>query len=113
MGTRSVSIARSVATRLAVLRLRVSSSRQREPIACGKCGYGWMIADSDYGIKVLRCWVCGNRVYPDYPKKRGGLVCTECGESMRKKNDLDLCTKCLKYFGMYAARKGCRRGQLF
>ncbi len=63
---------------------------------CDKCGCGFMIDDSDHEIVVFRCWVCGNRIYLDHPKRSGALVCSRCCATMLKKNELGLCTKCLK-----------------
>ena len=63
---------------------------------CDKCGSEHMVDDSYYDVRVYKCWVCGNRVYVDYPKRNGSLVCSRCGDSMDTENELGYCKDCLK-----------------
>ena len=65
-------------------------------MVCDKCGTGHMIDDSYFDIKVYKCWVCGNRLYVDHPKKRGSLVCYRCGDDIDTENELGYCKGCLK-----------------
>lgn len=61
---------------------------------CDKCGMPHMIEDSTSGIEVYRCWVCGNRMYVNHPKRSGLLTCSKCGRPIEEKNVLNYCTKC-------------------
>lgn len=38
---------------------------------CEKCGYQWMHRDDDrkHNIEAFSCLVCGNRLYPGYPRR--------------------------------------------
>ena len=65
-------------------------------MVCGKCGSGYMVDDSHNDIEVYKCWVCGNRLYVDYPKRSGSLVCSRCGDDMVTENELGYCENCLK-----------------
>ena len=58
---------------------------------CDKCGFGYMVDDSYFDVKVLKCWVCGNRLYVDYPRRWGSLVCSRCGNDMIEENDFGYC----------------------
>ena len=71
---------------------------------CLKCGFGYMVDDSHRDIKSLKCWVCGERIYPGYPKRSGALVCSRCGEEMDEKNASSLCKNCLRNIDMHAER---------
>lgn len=74
------------------------------PMVCEKCGSGYMVDDSYCGIRVYKCWLCGNRIYPDYPKRSGALVCSRCGSAMDEKNALSLCKDCMRRLGVQAER---------
>ena len=79
---------------------------------CQKCGFGYMLDDSHQDIKVFKCWVCGDRIYPDHPKRSGARVCSRCGEEMDEKNASRLCKNCLRYYDMHADRlKGRNYGE--
>jgi len=65
-------------------------------MVCDKCGSGYMIDDSYTDIKVYKCWVCGNRIYVDHPKRSGSLVCARCGDDLDAKDELGYCGHCLK-----------------
>ena len=69
-------------------------------MVCDKCGFTYMVDDSYYEVKVYKCWVCGNRAYVDYPKRRGSLVCSRCGNNLDTDNDLGYCNNCLKYVSL-------------
>ena len=47
---------------------------RRKLMRCPKCKVVSMYDDPDRiaGIQVYACLICGNRVYVDYPKRRGG-----------------------------------------
>jgi len=82
---------------------------------CHKCGFGYMVDDSHRDIKVLRCWVCGERIYPDHPKRSGALVCSRCGDELAATNASGLCTNCSRYHGIgYRTAEGAqlRRNRL-
>jgi len=68
---------------------------------CHKCGFGPMVDDSHHDIKVFKCWVCGDRIYSDHPKRSGALVCSRCGSDMDEKNALSLCKNCLSVPGIH------------
>jgi len=54
-------------------------------IQCDKCGSA-MIEDSSFEIESYRCWNCGNRRYPGYPKRPGNIeLCASCGEEFDRK----------------------------
>lgn len=61
---------------------------------CDKCGTPHMIEDSTPQIEVYRCWVCGNRMYVNHPKRSGLLTCSKCGGTIEEKNALNYCRKC-------------------
>ena len=65
------------------------------PTICQKCGFGHMVDDSHHDIRVFKCCICGDRIYPDHPKRSGALVCSRCGGDMDEKNGLSLCKDCL------------------
>ncbi len=65
-------------------------------MVCSKCGFGQMVDDSNYRVKVYRCWACGNRVYVDHPKRLGFLVCTRCGSDVEEQNEFGFCNECLR-----------------
>jgi hypothetical protein len=67
---------------------------------CNKCGAGYMVDDSHNDVKVYKCWVCGNRLYVDHPKKWGYLVCCRCGEDVEIKNEWGYCDSCLRLFNL-------------
>ncbi|HVN25938.1 MAG TPA: hypothetical protein VMT71_18365 [Syntrophorhabdales bacterium] len=69
---------------------------------CDKCKSGYMVDDSHYDVKVFKCWVCGNRFYPDHPKRQGDLVCSRCGEDLEPGNHSGYCKNCLKYVNLNA-----------
>jgi DNA-directed RNA polymerase subunit M/transcription elongation factor TFIIS len=71
------------------------------PMICHKCGFGHMVDDSRHDIRVLKCWVCGERIYPDHPKRSGALVCSRCGSDMDEKNALSLCKNCLSLLNIH------------
>ncbi len=71
---------------------------------CRKCGFGHMVDDSNHDVRVLRCWICGDRVYLDHPKRSGLLVCCRCGSDMDEKNALSLCKDCLHLLNFHAER---------
>ena len=75
-----------------------------DQIVCDKCGSGFMVDDSDRDIRVYKCWVCGNRLYIDYPKRDGSLVCSRCGNDMDTENELGYCTKCVKGLNLNVER---------
>jgi hypothetical protein len=71
-----------------------------------------MVDDSHHDIKVFKCWVCGDRIYPDHPKRSGARVCSRCGSDMDEKNALSLCRNCLSLFDTHAERlKGRNYGE--
>lgn len=79
---------------------------------CQKCGAGYMVDDSNHGIRVFKCWVCGDRIYPDHPKRSGALVCSRCGSDVDEENALSLCKDCLSLLGIRAGRmKGRTYGE--
>jgi len=79
---------------------------------CQKCGFGHMVDDSHHGIRVFKCWVCGDRIYPDHPKRSGALVCSRCGSDMDEKNELGLCKDCVSLLDIHADRlKGRNYGE--
>jgi hypothetical protein len=83
-----------------------------ETMVCEKCGFGHMIDDSYFDIKVFKCWVCGNRLYVDYPKRWGSLVCARCGSDMDEENELGYCRDCLKLLDIHVGRlKGRTYGE--
>jgi predicted RNA-binding Zn-ribbon protein involved in translation (DUF1610 family) len=61
-----------------------------------------MVDESDHDIKVFRCLSCGQRIYPDYPKRSGVFVCSRCGSEMDEKNELSLCKNCLRLVNIHA-----------
>ena len=65
-------------------------------MVCGKCASPYMLDDSQGDIRVYKCWVCGNRLYVDYPQRLGSLVCFRCGDAVDTKNELGYCAGCLK-----------------
>jgi len=67
---------------------------------CHKCGSGYMVDDSYRDIEVLRCWLCGERIYPGHPKRSGLLVCSRCGDELDEANPAGLCTNCSRDHGM-------------
>jgi hypothetical protein len=71
---------------------------------CQKCGVGHMVDDSRHGITVFKCWVCGDRTYPEHPKRSGAFVCSRCGDDMEEKNELGLCKNCLRVLNIHAVR---------
>ena len=79
---------------------------------CHKCGFGHMVDDSHHEIKVFKCWVCGDRIYPDHPKRSGALVCSRCDSDMDEENELSLCKNCLSLLNIQARRlKGRNYGE--
>jgi hypothetical protein len=44
-----------------------------DKMECGKCGFKWMHRDYDsrHSIEAYTCLICGNRLYPGYPKRYG------------------------------------------
>jgi hypothetical protein len=73
-------------------------------MVCDKCGFGYMIDDSYRDIRVFKCWVCGNRLYVDHPKRWGSFLCARCGDAMDEENELSYCRDCLKLLTMHAGR---------
>ena len=71
---------------------------------CDKCGLGCMFDDSQYDIRVYKCWACGNRIYLDYPKRRGSLVCSRCDNDIAEDNGLGYCKDCVKLLGIHVDR---------
>ena len=69
---------------------------------CQKCGFGYMVDDSHHDIRVFKCWLCGDRIYPDYPKRSGALICSRCGSDMDEENALNLCTDCVSLLNVHA-----------
>ncbi len=65
-------------------------------MVCDKCGFEYMIDDSHHEIRVYKCWVCGNRLYVDYPKRSGSLVCSRCGDNLDTENEFGYCKECVK-----------------
>jgi len=64
-------------------------------IQCDKCGCG-MIKDSSFEIESYRCWNCGNRHYPGYPKRPGNIeLSATCGEEFeRQQANAVMCGPC-------------------
>ena len=90
----------------------IKNNQKGETMVCDKCGFGHMIDDSYFDIKVFKCWVCGNRLYVDYPKRWGSLVCARCGNDMDEENELGYCRDCLKPLNIQAGRlKGRTYGE--
>ena len=73
-------------------------------MVCGKCGSGCMVDDSYSDIKVYKCWVCGNRLYVDHPKRWGSFVCSRCGDDMDTENELGYCKACVKLLNVDVER---------
>jgi hypothetical protein len=71
---------------------------------CQKCGFGHMVDDSHHDIRVFKCWVCGERIYPGYPKRSGALVCSRCGSHMDETNELSVCMDCMKLLNIPTER---------
>jgi len=71
---------------------------------CDKCGAGYMVDDSYNEVKVYKCWMCGNRVYVDHPKRLGFHVCSRCGEEVETRNVWGYCNDCLKLFNLHIER---------
>jgi len=63
-------------------------------MVCGKCGSSCMVDDSYREINVYKCWICGDRLYVDHPKRSGSLVCSRCGDDTDVKNELGYCKAC-------------------
>ena len=61
-----------------------------------------MVDDSDTGIKVYKCWACGNRVYVDHPKRSGSLVCSRCGDDLDTTDGLGYCKDCSRFLHIHA-----------
>ena len=61
---------------------------------CGKCGSPYMVDDSNSDIKVYKCWVCGDRLYVNHPKRSGSLVCSRCGDDLDTENEPGYCRAC-------------------
>jgi hypothetical protein len=80
------------------------ANKQGGPMICQKCGVGHMVDDSRHGITVFKCWVCGDRTYPEHPKRSGAFVCSRCGDDMEEKNELGLCKNCLRVLNIHAVR---------
>jgi hypothetical protein len=81
-------------------------------MVCDKCGFGYMIDDSYFDVKVFKCWVCGNRLYIDYPRRWGSLVCSRCGNDMTEENELGYCRECMKLLNVHMGRlKGRTYGE--
>ena len=59
-----------------------------------------MVDDSYFDIKVYKCWVCGNRLYVDYPKRLGSLACFRCGDPVDVRSGQGHCASCLKVLGL-------------
>ena len=78
------------------------------PTICPKCGFGYLVDDSDRDIRVSKCWACGDRIYADHPKRSGALVCSRCGSDMDEKNALSLCAACSRLFHIHAERLKAR-----
>lgn len=68
---------------------------------CQKCGFGHMVDDSHHDIRVFKCWVCGDRIYPDHPKRFGALVCSRCDSDMDEENALSLCKECVRLLNIH------------
>jgi hypothetical protein len=77
-------------------------------MACGKCGSQYMVDDSYRDIKVFKCWVCGNRLYVDHPRRSGSLVCSRCGDDRDTENELGYCEGCLKLLNIHVERMTVR-----
>ena len=77
---------------------------RRSLMLCNKCGFGHMIDDSHFDVKVYKCWTCGNRLYVDHPKRRGSLVCSRCGCDVEEENELSYCRDCLKLLSIHVYR---------
>jgi len=77
-------------------------------MTCHKCGCGYMIDDSYHDIRVFRCWVCGERIYLEYPKRSGSRVCCRCNNDLGEENALSLCKDCVTVLDMHPER--LRRG---
>ncbi len=82
----------------------IENDEKGGPMVCEKCGFGHMIDDSYFDIKVYKCWVCGNRLYIDYPKRWGSRVCARCGNDMEEENELGYCENCLKLLNIHMGR---------
>jgi hypothetical protein len=63
-----------------------------------------MVDDSNHDVRVLKCWVCGERVYVDHPKRSGLLACCRCGSDVDEKNSLSMCRDCLSLLNVRAER---------
>ena len=70
-------------------------------MVCGKCGSPYMVDESYGDIKVYKCWVCGDRLYVDHPKRSGSLVCSRCGDNLDTENELGCCKDCLKLLNIH------------
>jgi DNA-directed RNA polymerase subunit M/transcription elongation factor TFIIS len=68
--------------------------KEEDKMMCGKCGSSYMVDDSYEGVKVYKCWACGNRLYVDHPKRSGSLVCSRCGDDVDTENVLGYCRSC-------------------
>ena len=89
-----------------------SQPERRCIMVCSKCGFGHMVDDSHFDIKVYKCFSCGNRFYVDHPKRWGALVCSRCGADMGEKNDLGCCKECLRLLNVHVDRiKGRTYGE--
>ena len=75
---------------------------------CNKCGVGIMIGDHHGDVMVHKCWVCGNRIYADHPKRWGGFVCSRCNGDLDEMNELGLCRDCLKLLHIHGGRMKAR-----
>ena len=71
-------------------------------MVCHKCETGFMVDDSHRDIQVIKCLVCGERVYAGHPKRWGDSVCSRCGDDLDEANELCLCPSCLNVLGIRA-----------
>ena len=70
-------------------------------MVCGKCGSRFMVDDSYSDVKVYKCWVCGDRLYVDHPKRSGSLVCSRCGDDLDTENGLGYCKDCSRILNIH------------
>ena len=82
--------------------------RQVGSMLCDKCGTPHMVEDGTSNVEVYRCWVCGNRMYRNHPRRSGVRACRKCGGTVEETNVLNYCRTCWE--GLQIFRKRAPEG---
>jgi len=67
-----------------------------------------MLLEKDRDVTYYTCLICGNKVFPGFPKRSGTATCKSCGKEYTGGLDSGFCLKCVP-----RKPKLCVCGELF